>query len=170
PEGELVDPVGGLADLAASHVRFIGNAADRIREDYLRVLRYFRFYARFGDENPDEHALQACANAASQLDQLSAERVQKELLLLLSTNNPVPAITLMEETGVLTAVLNGPADVSRLNVLLSLSRPSDAILRFAALLEGERDRVLKVAGKLRFSNKQKERLSMMCGNDVEIDM
>ncbi|MCC3306473.1 CCA tRNA nucleotidyltransferase [Sneathiella sp. HT1-7] len=170
PEGELVDPVGGLADLASAHVRFIGNAADRIREDYLRVLRYFRFYARFGDENPDEHALRACANAASQLDQLSAERVQKELLLLLGTNNPVPAITLMEETGVLTAVLNGPADVSRLNGMLSLSRPSDAILRFSALLQGKKERVLKVAEKLRFSNKQKERLSMMCGNEVEIDM
>ncbi|MDF2366186.1 CCA tRNA nucleotidyltransferase [Sneathiella sp.] len=170
PEGELVDPVGGLADLAAGHVRFIGNADDRIREDYLRVLRYFRFYARFGENNPDEHALHACAKAAGQLDQLSAERVQKELLLLLGTDNPGPALGLMSETGVLTVLLGGPADLSRLNSLLSLGAPSDALLRFAALLDGDKDRVLFLAGKLRFSNKQKERLATMCGKEVGADM
>ena len=170
PEGELVDPVGGLADLAARHVRFIGNAAERIREDRLRVLRYFRFYARFGDENPDEQALHACAKAAGQLGQLSAERVRKELLLLLGTDKPLPAIGLMEKTGVLPAILGGPADLERLNALLALDMPSDALLRFAALLGGDKGRALDLAGKLRFSNKQKERLTVMCGKDVMPDL
>jgi poly(A) polymerase len=166
PAGELVDPVGGLADLAARHVRFIGNANERIREDRLRVLRYFRFYARFSDNNPDEQALQACAKAADQLGQLSAERIQKELSLLLGTENPAPAIGLMAETGVLTAIFGTPVDLQRFNSLLSLKASSDALLRFAALLDGENDRVLQLAKRLRFSNKHKMRLAVMCANDV----
>lgn len=170
PAGELVDPVGGLADLAVRHVRFIGNAEDRIREDRLRVLRYFRFYARFGDDNPDEHAVRACTKAAHQLGQLSAERVQKELLLLLDSENPGPALALMDETGVLAAIIGGPANLEQLKSLLSLNVPSNALLRFAALLGGDKDRALHLAAKLRFSNKQKDRLAVMCARDVVVDM
>ncbi|MBO0335293.1 CCA tRNA nucleotidyltransferase [Sneathiella sp. CAU 1612] len=170
PAGELVDPVGGLADLAVRHVRFIGNAEDRIREDRLRVLRYFRFYARFGANNPDEHAVRACAKAARQLGQLSVERVQKELFLLLDSENPGPALELMDDTGVLAAIIDGPADKGRLKSLLSLDVPSDGLLRFAALLGGDKERALHLATKLRFSNKQKDRLAVMCAGDVVADM
>ncbi|WP_288901217.1 CCA tRNA nucleotidyltransferase [uncultured Sneathiella sp.] len=170
PAGELVDPVGGLADLAVCHVRFIGNAEDRIREDRLRVLRYFRFYARFGDNNPDEHAVRACTKAARQLGQLSVERVQKELFLLLDSENPGPALELMDDTGVLAAIIDGPADKGRLKSLLSLDVPSDGLLRFAALLGGDKERALHLATKLRFSNKQKDRLAVMCAGDVVADM
>ncbi|MZR30117.1 CCA tRNA nucleotidyltransferase [Sneathiella litorea] len=170
PEGELIDPVGGLADLKMSHIRFIGNADDRIREDRLRVLRFFRFFARFGDDNPDQHALHACARAAGQLDTLSVERVQKELMLLLDTQNPVAALDLMEETGVLEAIIGRKPDLSMLRLLLSLEVPSDALQRFAALLCVQMDDVLKLANKLRFSNNQKQRLAVMCAGDVKENM
>ena len=166
PKGELIDPVGGLADLTLRHVRFIGNADERIREDRLRVLRYFRFFARFGDSNPDEHAVQACARAASKLGNLSAERVQKELMLLLATENPGPALDLMAETGVLAAIIGAPADLTQMKSLLALDAPRDALLRFAVLLGGDKKKVLKLADKLRFSNKQKERLTIMCKKNV----
>ncbi|WP_293947492.1 CCA tRNA nucleotidyltransferase [Sneathiella sp.] len=166
PNGELVDPVGGLADLARRHVRFIGQAEDRLREDRLRVLRYFRFYARFGDDNPDEEALAACVRWADRLDTLSVERVQKEMLLLLGTENPVPALRLMAETGVLAAITGENTDIERLQRMLSLRRSSDALLRFAALLGGEAGAMRRLAGKWRFSNKQKERLACMTGGEV----
>tara|TARA_R100000005_G_scaffold96618_1_gene85222 strand:+ start:731 stop:1951 length:1221 start_codon:yes stop_codon:yes gene_type:complete len=170
PNGELVDPVGGVADLARRHVRFIGKAEDRLREDRLRVLRYFRFYARFGDDNPDEEALAACARWADRLDTLSVERVQKEMLLLLGTENPVPALHLMAETGVLAAITGERTDIERLQRMLSLNRPSDALLRFAALLGGEAGAMRRLADKWRFSNKQKERLACMTGGEVTAGM
>lgn len=170
PRGELIDPVGGLRDLKARHVRFIGNANDRIREDRLRVLRYFRFYARFGDNNPDKNAIKACKRAADELGNLSAERVQKELLLLLGTTNPVPALELMEETGVLTAATGSAHDLQRFKALLSLKVETDALQRFAALMGGAGGEVLNLAEKLRFSNKQNFRLARMCGRDVAENM
>ncbi|MAZ02692.1 MAG: hypothetical protein CMN56_06100 [Sneathiella sp.] len=169
PTGELADPVGGLADLTAGYVRFIDRAEDRIREDRLRVLRYFRFYARFGANNPDEDALKACANSANDLGNLSAERVQKELLLLLATEDPYPALVLMSKAGVLDALV-GPVDLPKLKLLLSLNVESDALQRFTVLLNGNRKSLQALADKLRFSNKQKERISVMCGGQVAADM
>lgn len=170
PTGELIDPVGGLADLKARHVRFIGNADDRIREDRLRVLRYFRFFARFGDDNPDAAALKACAKAAGDLGALSVERVQKEILLLLATKTPLAALELMKETGVLEAITGVPVYLSRISTLLSLPVESDALLRFAALLHCDKDEVSHLSAKLRFSNKQKERLTRMCEKNISREM
>ncbi|WP_340151261.1 CCA tRNA nucleotidyltransferase [uncultured Sneathiella sp.] len=169
PTGELVDPVGGLADLTAGYVRFIGSAEERINEDRLRVLRYFRFYARFGADNPDEDALKACANSANELGNLSAERVQKELLLLLATEDPYPALFLMSKAGVLEALV-GPADLLKLKLLLSLNVESDALQRFTVLLKGNHKSLQALADKLRFSNKQKDRISVMCEGRVAADM
>ena len=169
PAGHLVDPVGGLADLKVGYVRFIGNARARIREDRLRVLRYFRFYARFGADNPDKDALQACANFASELGNLSVERVQKELMLLLAAEDPYPALVLMSETGVLEALV-GPVDLQKLKRLLSLNIESDAVQRFAVLLKGNQKSLHSMADKLRFSNKQKERISVMCAGQVTENM
>lgn len=169
PAGKLVDPVGGLVDLTAGYVRFIGSAKERIREDRLRVLRYFRFYARFGADNPDEEALKACMNSANELGNLSAERVRKELLLLLAAENPYPALLLMSKAGVLEALV-GPVEPPKLKLLLSLNIESDAVQRFTVLLNGNQELLQVVADKLRFSNKQKERISVMCGGYVKADM
>lgn len=170
PKGELIDPVGGLADLALGCVRFIGSADDRIREDRLRVLRYFRFHARFGRGEADAHALDACRKSAGELGALSAERVQKEMLLLLATPDPVPALHLMAETGVLAAVTEETCDIERASRLIARYPESDALLRFAALLGGDREAVLRVAARLRFSNHQKERLALMCGGELREGM
>src|SRR5690606_2884981 len=128
----------------------------RIREDRLRVLRYFRFHARFGRGEADPHAIDSCRRAADMLDILSAERVQKELLLLLETVNPVPSLRLMAETGVLAAVLQERADIDRLAALLATGATSDALLRLAALLGGDGEAVHRVATRLHLSNREKE--------------
>ena len=99
-DGNLFDYFNGLEDIAARRVRFIGDANQRIREDYLRILRFFRFYAWYGRGTPDTAAMAACVAEKSGIKLLSGERVQKELLLLLQAQNPVPVLTLMQENGI----------------------------------------------------------------------
>lgn len=105
PDGMLHDFTQGRADLAAGLVRFVGDPAQRVAEDYLRVLRFFRFHARFGRGAPDPASLAACAAAAGELGRLSAERVRDELLKILALPNAVAALELMQKAGVLTALL-----------------------------------------------------------------
>jgi len=112
PDGSVVDPLGGMADLDARRVRFIGTAQDRIREDYLRSLRYFRFHAWYGDHEAgfDPEALAAIAANLDGLGQLSRERVGSELLKLLSAKDPSPAVAAMRQSGVLLEILPGSDD------------------------------------------------------------
>ncbi|MCR9124980.1 MAG: CCA tRNA nucleotidyltransferase [Rhodobacteraceae bacterium] len=112
PDGDVLDPLGGLADLAARRVRFIGDANARIREDYLRSLRFFRFHAWYGNAaaGMDAEALAAIAGQLDGLDQLSRERVGAELLRLLAAPDPAPAVAAMRQTGVLMQVLPGVDD------------------------------------------------------------
>src|SRR5690606_12242514 len=121
-DGQVLDPLGsGLADLAARHVRFVGNPEDRIREDYLRILRFFRFTAWYGDpaEGPDPDGLAACAEHALGLEGLSRERVGAEIKKLLSAPDPAPAVAAMQATGVLRHVLPG-ADARAVGPLVHL--------------------------------------------------
>lgn len=106
-DGEIVDPLGGLADLQSRRVRFVGDAEARIREDYLRILRFFRFQAWYGTDGPDPEGLSACASHAGGIDTLSRERVGAEMKKLLSARDPAPALAAMAATGVLTRVLPG---------------------------------------------------------------
>jgi poly(A) polymerase len=107
--GHVIDPLGGLADLRAGWVRFVGRPGDRIREDYLRILRFFRFHAWYGDPaaglNPE--ALAACAEHSAGLDTLSRERIGHEMRRLLGAPNPAPAIDAMQAAGLLIRVLPG---------------------------------------------------------------
>ena len=119
PDGTVHDPVGGLADLAAHRVRFVGDPATRIAEDVLRVLRYYRFEARFGTGTGDAAARAACRAAVPLLPTLSAERVAQELLRLLAVADPVPALRMMQEDGVLAGVL---PEATRLDRLARLDR------------------------------------------------
>jgi poly(A) polymerase len=103
--GEIFDYFGGLADLAARRVRFIGDARQRIREDHLRILRYFRFQARFGSQPADSEAEAACAELAATLKGLSRERVGMEMMNLLGLPDPAPTVQRMAQLGVLAVVL-----------------------------------------------------------------
>ncbi|KEO54496.1 CCA tRNA nucleotidyltransferase [Thioclava pacifica] len=154
-DGEVIDPLGtGLADLDARHVRFVGEAEERIREDYLRILRFFRFTAWYG-RDLDGDGLAACAANIAGIETLSRERVGAEMRKLLAAPDPSHAVAAMAQSGALTAVLPG-ADATALAPLVHLEdRPADAIRRLAAL-GGE-----NVAERLRLSNKDSRRLETL---------
>lgn len=138
PDGEVADPLGGLPDLYAKRIRFIQDADRRIKEDYLRILRFFRFYAWYGDvsEGPDAEGLAACAQNIEGLHTLSVERVTAEMLKLLAAPDPAPALAAMAATGALAQVLPG-ADDGSLAILVhlegSLGVAADPLRRLAAI-------------------------------------
>ncbi|WP_322891027.1 MULTISPECIES: CCA tRNA nucleotidyltransferase [unclassified Yoonia] len=136
PDGVVVDPLGGLPDLFARHVRFIEDADQRIREDYLRILRFFRFHAWYGADGLDPEALAACAANIDGLASLSRERVTAEMFKLLSAPDPAPAVASMAAAGVLAQILPG-ADAAPLAVLVHIEGvaglPPSAIRRLGAL-------------------------------------
>ncbi|MDB6452694.1 CCA tRNA nucleotidyltransferase [Falsirhodobacter sp. 20TX0035] len=133
-DGTVLDPLGGLPDLKARHVRFVGDPAARITEDYLRILRFFRFHAIYGEGGPDAEGLAACAEHADGIDTLSRERVGAEMKKLLAARDPAPAVASMATTGVLHHVLPG-ADPKPLAVLVHLEGglPPDPLRRLASL-------------------------------------
>ena len=136
PDGEVVDPLNGMADLHARRVRFIGTAENRIREDYLRTLRYFRFHSWYGDAEAgfDSQALAAIAANLDGLAQLSLERVTAELLKLLSAADPAPSVAVMRQTGVLGQLLPGAEDRALAPLIhLEGGLSPDPIRRLAAL-------------------------------------
>ncbi|MGH1412480.1 MAG: CCA tRNA nucleotidyltransferase [Pelagimonas sp.] len=136
--GEVLDPLGGLPDLLARRLRFIQDADRRIQEDYLRILRFFRFSAWYGDpsEGMDQDALAAIAGNLDGLNQLSRERVGSEILKLLSAKNPVMAVSVMEQTGVLATVLTGAVSRALGPLVLNeqaLGLPPNGLRRLAVL-------------------------------------
>ncbi|MFC3613497.1 CCA tRNA nucleotidyltransferase [Lutimaribacter marinistellae] len=141
PDGEVLDPLGGMPDLRARRVRFIGDAQARIREDYLRSLRYFRFHAWYGDAAAgfDPDALAAISADLDGLDLLSRERVGHEMLKLLGATDPAPSVAAMRATGVLVHLLPG-ADDTALAPLVHLEQMAGAapgpLRRLAALGDG----------------------------------
>lgn len=157
-EGEVLDPNGkGLSDLSARRLRFIGDADARISEDYLRILRFFRFHAWYADPlgGMDSDALAACASSLDGLASLSRERVGSEIVKLLRAPDPSPAVAAMDHTNVLAAVLPG-AQSKPLTLLTGLEGelPPDAIRRLAAM--GGED----VADRLRLSKADAKRLAI----------
>ena len=150
-DGVVVDPVGeGLADLAARRVRFIGDDEERIREDYLRILRFFRFYAWYGDPEAgiDAEGLAACAALAEGIEGLSRERIGHEVMKLLAAPDPAPAVASMAASGVLMRVLPGanPATLAPLVHLEGVAGEApDPILRLAALGGYEGGRPLRLS-------------------------
>ena len=120
-DGAVIDPLGGLPDLAARRLRFVGDAEARIREDYLRILRFFRFHAWYGDTDQglDAEGLAACAALSAGLETLSAERIGAEMRKLLAAPDPAPAVAAMAQAGILARVLPG-ADARALAPLVHL--------------------------------------------------
>ncbi|WP_420407036.1 CCA tRNA nucleotidyltransferase [Hoeflea sp.] len=163
-EGRVVDLVGGLEDLETGTIRFIGEADERVAEDYLRVLRYFRFYAHYGSGRPDAAALKACTRAREKLATLSAERIWKEIRLLFSASDPGRALLWMRQTGVLTAVLPetekwGIDSIAGLIATENaLGWEPDAMLRLMAVIPPDPERVRSLAERLKMSRAEAERL------------
>ncbi len=166
-DGMIFDPFGGINDLAEGRILFVGDPKTRIEEDRLRILRFFRFFAHYGRPPADVPALYACRAAAPRLKELSGERVASELFKLLSATDPLPALLLMQGTGVLAAVLPEARNFGRLRVLIFLEsrgvmRPSvqpDRLRRLAALLDCDGAGCREVAMRLRLSNSDSARLA-----------
>ncbi|MGE0257473.1 MAG: CCA tRNA nucleotidyltransferase [Alphaproteobacteria bacterium] len=159
PDGTVHDPVGGLADLAAHRVRFVGEPVRRIAEDVLRVLRYYRFEARFGRGVGDQAARAACRGAVPLLPTLSAERVAQEVLRLLAIADPVPALRMMRDDGVLAAILPEATRLDRLQALLPLEPVADPVLRLAALVDVDPEGAALLVERLHLSNAMRDRLA-----------
>ena len=171
-DGEVIDLVGGVADLNAGRVHFVGDATTRIREDYLRILRLFRFHAWYGKGEIDAEALRAAAAEKAGLAQLSGERVQKELLRLLEAENPAPVLRTMAAAGILSVLLPGALSITRLEHLAAIDAEAfftpDPLLRLAALLPNDVSVADAVAAKLKLSNTQALRVADIAGAKEKI--
>ncbi|HVA13035.1 MAG TPA: CCA tRNA nucleotidyltransferase [Stellaceae bacterium] len=154
-EGEVFDYHDGIRDLRAGKVRFVGDPATRIREDVLRLLRFYRFHAWYGRSDADEAARAACRGATPLLPTLSGERVQAELLKLLAARDPLPSLTLMQEDRVLARLVPKTRDLSALTRLVAIEPKPDPLRRLAALVAEDAE---GIARKLKFSNADRERL------------
>ncbi|TAK50349.1 MAG: CCA tRNA nucleotidyltransferase [Xanthobacteraceae bacterium] len=164
-DGLVHDYVGGLDDLAARRVRFIGDPAQRIAEDYLRILRFFRVHAAYGDDDPDRAGLHACIEGRAGLAKLSAERVRMEIVKLMAAPGAVAALTVMDDYGLLTPVLGGIAYRATLDAMITaekaLGLPPDPVRRLGALAVAVTEDAERLAMRLRLSNAEAKRLDSM---------
>lgn len=171
-EGHVYDPVHGLEDVERGRVRFVGDAAQRIEEDVLRLLRYFRFFAWFDRPPADAAALAACRAAAPKLPTLSGERVRMELLKLFAAPNPGPTVDLMIASGVLAQILPEAKARDRFAALLPVEReagaPSDPLRRMAALIAVDEAGALAAARRLRFSSREASRLAALAAPGLAV--
>jgi poly(A) polymerase len=163
-DGSLFDPTGhGAADARAGRIVFVGEAEERVAEDYLRILRFFRFFAWYGSGPADAAALAACESLRGQIATLSAERVSKELLKLLAADDPREAVALMAKSGVLGEVLTAPIDLARFEGLVAIEDETlfetDPVLRLAALLPDDQVGAVQFAERLRLSNAERDRIA-----------
>lgn len=156
--GAVYDYFGGVRDLTAGIVRFVGEPAQRIAEDYLRILRYFRFFARYGSLAPEPVVQAALRNAVPGMARLSAERVWSEIVRILSAPDPTAAVALMAELQVLGAVMPEGTDPTRLVRLCEAGAPVDPLLRVAALVTGD---LALLANRLRLSWAERQRLQAL---------
>jgi poly(A) polymerase len=170
--GELFDYFGGLEDLEARRVRFIGDPLQRIAEDHLRILRFFRFHARFGRGDPDPAALEACRARSNDLMALSRERIADELLKLLDVADPLPTVAVMLKHGILRPVLPeiGTERLLRLEALVASETEAgiepDPLRRLAALLPADPAVADDIATRLKLSNKARKRLACAAVEDL----
>jgi poly(A) polymerase/tRNA nucleotidyltransferase (CCA-adding enzyme) len=164
-EGALWDYFGGREDLVAGRLRFVGDAATRLREDYLRALRFFRFWARYGQGDPDPVALAAIRAAVPGFRaRIAVERIWMELKRLMEAPDPVGALALMREAGLLRAALPEAENFIALGRLVSRRAPADPLLRIAALLQPRGDAHQRLAQRLKLSGEEAARLRFLQEN------
>ncbi len=164
-DGGVYDWFGGAEDLRAGRVRFVGQASVRIAEDYLRILRFFRFHARYAHGTPDAEAMTAIRGGLAGLRHLSAERVWSEVKRILAAPDPRAAVRLMRETGVLDAILPEAGPLACFERLVVLGAPVCALLRLAALLRAGTD-IEALAARWRMSRAEAGRLAGMCRGEI----
>jgi poly(A) polymerase len=169
PDGTLYDPFEGRADLAAGRVRFIGDPDTRIAEDRLRVLRFFRFQAWYGQPPIDGASYQACARNAGTLGSLSGERVRKELLRMLEAPGAADALDAMREAGVLDRWLPEYDGSARLRALAGREDKPDGLRRLAAILPATADPVA-IGKRLKLSTQESLRLEVMLAREPVMDI
>jgi len=163
-DGTVVDLVGGLPDIEARRLRFIGDAETRIREDYLRILRFFRFFAWYGDGRPDAEGLKACARLKEGLDRLSAERVWSELKKLLAAPDPSRALLWMRQASVLSRVLpeSEKWGIDAVHGLVATEKTlgwtPEPLLRLEAIVPPDATRMTAMTERLRMSKEETNRL------------
>ena len=174
-DGAVIDLVGGVADIASGTVRFIGDATTRIKEDYLRILRFFRFYALYGRGRPDADGLRACARLKPGLEQLSAERVWSELKRLLTAPDPCLSLLWMRQSGVLSAVLP-ESEKWGIDAVFSLVRtgtdlewPADPLLRLMTIVPPDPQHMAALCERLRLSNAETRRLTAWADGEPPAD-
>ena len=159
--GMVYDYVGGLDDILYRRVRFIGNAHERIREDYLRILRFFRFSADYGGGQLDSDGLRAVDEEKSGLQQLSAERLRSEVLKILLARKAVPVLMAMSHRGIFDLILGLPVSVEAFQALLEQDPGADGLLRLAVLCLHRPDDVLTLRERLRLSNAEADRMTQL---------
>jgi len=164
-EGTIFDPLGGHDDLINRRVRFIGEPGDRIKEDYLRILRFFRFFAWYGSTRPDAAGLKACARLKENIESLSVERVWSELKKLLSAKDPSRALLWMRTSGVLSVALPETEKwgIDRIHGLIAaendLNWPVDPMLRLMAIIPDTAEVATSLAARLKLSTRELEILT-----------
>ena len=176
PDGDVYDPHDGISDLAYGNIRFVGLAADRIEEDVLRLLRFFRFYGLFGQPPPDPDAMAACRNHADKLPGLSGERIRDEMFKILLVPEPANIAVLMRGLGIFDHILPEAGDVGSLRMIGWLETRAikidsvvpDSLRRLAALLDTDAEGAAAVAGRLKLSNRQAWRLSVLAAPPADI--
>ncbi|MBR1133709.1 CCA tRNA nucleotidyltransferase [Bradyrhizobium iriomotense] len=163
--GVVYDYVGGIADAKARRVRFIGDPDQRIAEDYLRILRFFRIHAAFGAGEPDRDGYLACIRGRAGLASLSAERVRMEMLKLLLAGGASAAVLAMADGGLLQALIGGVAYTGPLETMIAIERefglPASSTRRLAALTVAVTEDAKRVAARLRLSNAEAKALDSM---------
>jgi poly(A) polymerase len=171
-DGEIFDYFGGFADLEAGRVRFVGDPTTRIREDYLRILRLFRFHAWYGEGAIDSDALHAVAAEKSGIAQLSGERIQREMLRLLEAEYPAPVLRSMAASGILQEVLPCELSIPTVERLALIDSEAffapDPLLRLAALLPREPAPLSSLSERWKLSGAQQNRLEEIAGARVKI--
>ena len=164
-DGTVYDYVGGIADLKARRVRFIGDAGTRIAEDHLRILRFFRFHAGYGHGLPDRDGLHACIVARVSLNHLSRERVRMEMLKLLGARHAAPALAVMAESGLLGPILGGVADLAAFENMAKIETAlrigADPVRRLGALGARVTEDAERLWQRLRLSNAEHARIEFM---------
>ena len=173
PEGHLYDPYNGMLDIAAGHVKFVGNASRRIHEDYLRLLRFFRFHAYFGKGEPDIEAIDACRLSAEHLHKLSPERIRDEFIKLIKAPNPIPTINIMVNCEILYQIIPEVNNTKFLGKLLRINHGNtdDWLLRLASLLLGSELNVtsINISDRWRFSSKDSKRLTCLLAKHYTLE-
>ncbi|RIY02108.1 CCA tRNA nucleotidyltransferase [Aureimonas flava] len=174
-QGQVLDFVGGIADVGSGTLRFIGDAGQRIEEDYLRILRFFRFFAWYGHGRPDGEGLRACSRLKEGLDRLSAERVWGELRKVLGAPEPARALLWMRQAGVLGRVLpeSEKWGIDAIHGLVDTERlygwAPDPIRRLEAVVPPDAARLRAMAGRLRLSNADRDRIVAWAMAEMPLD-